>query len=117
MKKILKPEDIVKLMEDNDITLHEVARAMDCEPWIWCLDDFFEDMLQRNIDLGVEMSREKAFEIAKRAFAEFHISDCAGDFGHSMIRNIIQERLANAEEELEKELKEDQRVEKENRNE
>ena len=106
MPKTVKAEDIAKLMEENTISLHEVAQVMNCKAWIWCLEDFLNELLQRNADFGVEMNKEKALEIAKRAFDNFSISDSVGDFGYTMIRDAIQQKLTDAEEEVEKELNE-----------
>lgn len=106
MTKMVKAEDIAKLMKDNTISLHEVAKVMNCKAWIWCLEDFLNELSQRNADFGVEMSKEKALEIAKRAFDNFNISDSVGDFGYTMIRDAIQQKLTDAEEEVEKELNE-----------
>ena len=94
-------EDIVKLMNENNITIQDVSKAMNCQSWIWCLDDFLEDLKQRNEDYGIKMTEEQELDIAKRAFENFDISDCVGDFGYEMMHEVINQLLENAIEEVE----------------
>ena len=94
-------EDIVKLMNENNITIQDVSKAMNCQSWIWCLDDFLEDLKQRNEDYGIKMTEEQELDIAKRAFENFDISDCVGDFGYEMMHEVISQLLDKAIEEVE----------------
>lgn len=101
MTKQLTAEDIVKLMDENNITIQDISREMNCESWIWCLDDFLEDLKQRNKDYGIKMTEEQELDIAKRAFDNFDISDCVGDFGYEMIHEVIEQLLERAIEQAE----------------
>ena len=98
MTKQLTAEDIVKLMNENNITIQDISREMNCESWIWCLDDFLEDLKQRNEDYGIKMTEEQELDIAKRAFDNFDISDCVGD---EMIHEVIEQLLERAIEQAE----------------
>ena len=101
MKNKVTAEDIVKLMGENDITIQDVSRAMNCESWIWCLDDFICDLKDRNEKYGIEMTEEQELDIAKRAFAKFEIADCVGDLGYTMMHEAINQLLEDAIEEVE----------------
>lgn len=101
MTKQLTAKDIVKLMDENNITIQDISREMNCESWIWCLDDFLTDLKQRNEDYGIKMTEEQELNIAKRAFENFDISDCVGDFGYEMMHEVISQLLDKAIEEVE----------------
>ena len=101
MTKQLTAKDIVKLMDENNITIQDISREMNCESWIWCLDDFLEDLKQRNEDYGIKMTEKQELDIAKRAFENFDISDCVGDFGYEMMHEVISQLLDKAIEEVE----------------
>lgn len=101
MTNKLTAKDIVALMDKNNITIQDISREMNCESWIWCLDDFLEDLKQRNEDYGIKMTEEQELDIAKRAFENFDISDCVGDFGYEMMHEVINQLLENAMEEVE----------------
>ena len=101
MTKQLTAEDIVILMDRNNITIQDVAHARNSEAWIWCLDDFICDLKDRNEKYGIEMTEEQELDIAKRAFENFDISDCVGDFGYEMMHEVINQLLENAIEETE----------------
>ena len=89
-------------MDENNITIQDISREMNCESWIWCLDDFLEDLKQRNEDYGIKMTEEQELDIAKRAFENFDISDCVSDFGYEMMHEVISQLLDKAIEEVEK---------------
>ena len=101
MTKQLTAEDIVKLMDENNITIQDVAHAKNSEAWIWCLDDFICDLKEHNKDYGIKMTEEQELDIAKRAFDNFDISDCVGDFGYEMIHEVIEQLLERAIEQAE----------------
>lgn len=74
MKK-LTVEQLVKLMDDNDITIQDIAKAKQSQASIWCLDDFIEKTRELNETYGHNFTEEKIEELAKNAFEAFSLDD------------------------------------------
>ena len=68
-------QEIVKLMNENGLTLHDIASELGCKIWVWCVEDFIDRIKERNEKFGIEMGEKEIKYIAKSALDKLAFSD------------------------------------------
>lgn len=71
----LTAKDIVKLMKENNVTLHDLAREDDKILYVYGLEDVICRINEYNEKYGITMSDEKKCKIAEEVFDRFDFSD------------------------------------------
>lgn len=97
----LTAKDIVKLMKENNITLHDLASEENKVIYIYSIEDIICRINASNEQYGITMSDEEKYKIAEEVLDRFDFSDyenyyCTTDFA---IDELIEEVKSEFEDE------------------
>lgn len=91
-------EEIAKLMEENSISIHDIASCLNCTVWVWSVDDFIIRVQEYNYKFGKEMTDEQVREVAQEVCDRLEFSDYGDlyeiiDFAaDELIYEIVEEK-------------------------
>ena len=103
MTSNLTAKDIVKLMDENNITLHDLASEQNKILYVYSIEDIICRINDSNEKYGVEMSDEEKLKIANEVFDRFSFGNYQ-DF-YDTTDFAIDELIEKVKEEFEQEDK------------
>lgn len=103
MTKQLTAKDIVKLMDENNITLHDLASEQNKILYVYSIEDIVCRINESNEKCGVEMSDEEKLKIANEVLDRFNF--CSYQDYYDTTDFVIDELIEEVKEEFEQEDK------------
>ena len=103
MTNNLTAKDIVKLMDENNITLHDLASEQNKILYIYGIEDIICRINESNEKYGVEMSDEEKLKIANEVFNTFSFGNYQDYYDTTDF--AIDELIEEIKEEFEQEDK------------
>lgn len=75
MTNNLTAKDIVKLMDENNITIQDIADEKGVNIWVWSIEDVIARIDEQNEKYGNQMSEELKTKIAREVLDRLDFSD------------------------------------------